>query len=99
MSDRILFIKEVYVLDSNGGRHHRYLLEKEEIATNPPMLNTQIIMPNGERFDVGHIVQDLKLDRYIVYDYIGFPCSIERNLEPAVKKHLKRGWKKRKKRP
>lgn len=95
MSEKILFVKDFYVADSNSWRSHKCSLGKEIVAGNPPQLKTTIIMPDGERFFVCHLIQDIQQDRFVVYDDIIFVYYEENLLEPAVKKHIDRGWKER----
>ncbi len=97
--EKVLFVKDIYISSSEGGKDHKCTLVKEEIAPLEPILHATIIMPNGERFFVGHIVIDLGQDKFIVYDDVTLSYYREHLLESTVEKYLKRGWKKRKRRP
>ena len=94
MSEQILFVKGFYESDGSGGEEHKCSLKKKEIGWNPPILNTSIILPNGEEFFVERIVQDLKEDSFIVYEKIIFQYYEPTKLLIAVKEHMEKGWKK-----
>lgn len=95
MSEHILFVKEMHVANSNDEDDYQFSLVKEEVAWGPPILNTTILLSDGQEFHVERIVQDLRQDRFIVFYDIIVQYYERGKPKEILNKYLKKGWKKK----